>query len=348
MRQRRSQRAGPPSGLRAPPDRVARLIECVAEIQIRLGVAAGLARPWRLARSQPRRRWVIAASILLHLSLLLLLAPWREPALPPEPLPPPTVAMVFESANPRGPSVPNPTPEASLPTPPTPPPQQPQPQPPAPQPVPAPPAPPAPPEVSLATPPAPPPPPLDLPPPPDLTAPEPLPPPAPAPPRPRPTPPVREAERPPSERQPNTAFPKPMNFSFGAPRSPSALERAFSSYAPGRAAKGDTSLGQFARVTKGRVDADWMGDLHRWWLEHRYYPEQAAMAGEDGTVKIQIQVDRYGHVRLVDLEGRSGSQWLDMAAQAVFRGATLPPFPPGTRDDQITVDLTINYILVRR
>ena len=139
-----------------------------------------------------------------------------------------------------------------------------------------------------------------------------------------------------------------MNFSFGAPRTPSPLERAFSSYAPGRAARGDTSLGQFAKVTKGKVDADWLSDLHNWWLQHRYYPEQAAMAGEDGTVKIQIQVDRYGRVHFVDLEGRSGSQWLDMGAQAVFRGANLPPFPPGTRDDEITLDLTINYILVRR
>ena len=55
------------------------------------------------------------------------------------------------------------------------------------------------------------------------------------------------------------------------------------------ATRGDEALGQFAKVTKGKVDADWMSDLHRWWLEHRYYPEQAAMAGEDGTVKIQIQ-----------------------------------------------------------
>ncbi len=285
---------------------------------------------------------MIAASVLLHLSLLLLLLPWRAPTLPEEPLPPPAVSMVFESANPRGPSVPNPTPDASLPTKPARP-APPAPAPAAPQPAPAPETEP---EVSLTAPPPPAKPSLDLPPPPDLTAPEPLPPPAPSVPRPHPPPPVRQAQRPPSRS--STDFPAPMNFSFGAPRAPSALERAFSSYSPGRAARGDEALGQFAKVTKGKVDADWMSDLHRWWLEHRYYPEQAAMAGEDGTVKLQIQVDRYGRVHLVDLEGRSGSQWLDMAAQAVFRGANLPPFPPGTRDDEITLDLTINYILVRR
>jgi periplasmic protein TonB len=116
----------------------------------------------------------------------------------------------------------------------------------------------------------------------------------------------------------------------------------------GPATRGATALGRSARVTKGKVDADWLNDLHSWWLRHGYYPEQAAMAGEDGTVEIQVVVDRHGRVRTVDLEGRSGSQWLDMAAQAVFRGANLPPFPPGTPNDEVTLDLRINYMLVRR
>ena len=116
----------------------------------------------------------------------------------------------------------------------------------------------------------------------------------------------------------------------------------------GPASQGALSLGRFARVLKGKADADWLSDLHRWWLQHSYYPEQAALAGEDGTVNIQIVVDRYGHVHSVDLTGHSGSQWLDMGAQAVFRGANLPPFPPGTQDGEITLALTINYILVRR
>jgi protein TonB len=116
----------------------------------------------------------------------------------------------------------------------------------------------------------------------------------------------------------------------------------------GPAARGTTALGRFARVVKGKPDADWLNDLHRWWLQHGYYPEQAARAGEDGTVEIQVVVDRYGRVHTVDLAGRSGSQWLDMAAQAVFRGANVPPFPPGSRDDEVTLDIRINYLLVRR
>ena len=292
---------------------------------------------------------MIGLSFLLHVAVLLLfLLSWPELRPPPDALPPPAVSMVFQSAGPHPPSVPNPTPDASvssLPTPPAPPPAPPAAPPPAPKP--------APPAVALDVPPPPARPTLDLPPPPDLPVPdvqtaEPLPlPPAPvAPPKPRPAPPVRQAERAPP--RPNNGFPTPMNYSLGAPRAPSALERQFSSYAPGRTAKGDTSFSQFARVTKGHVDADWMSDLHRWWIQHRYYPPQAAMAGEDGTVKITIRVDRYGHVRVLDMLSRSGSQWIDMAAMATFRGADLPPFPPGSPDDEITVDLTINYILVGR
>ena len=79
------------------------------------------------------------------------------------------------------------------------------------------------------------------------------------------------------------------------------------------------------------MDADWLSDLHLWWLQHRYYPQQAAMAGEDGTVVIQVVVDRYGRVHAVDLESRSGSQWLDMAAR---RYSAARPAPLSARDTE--------------
>ena len=50
----------------------------------------------------------------------------------------------------------------------------------------------------------------------------------------------------------------------------------------------------------------------------------------------------------VELIGKSGSQWLDLAAQAVFRGASLPPFPPNTPEPRADLDLTIRYLLYRR
>jgi protein TonB len=116
----------------------------------------------------------------------------------------------------------------------------------------------------------------------------------------------------------------------------------------GPAARGPTSFGQFARITEGHVDPNWLSALHDWWQRHGYYPDQAAALGQDGTVRIEIVVDKYGKVKNVELTDRSGSPWLDMGAQSVFRGANVPPLLPFTTDDQITVDLTIQYFLVRR
>ena len=324
----------------------------------------GPALPWGLAK--PRRRRLgrmLAGSALLHLLLVALLLPWVREELPAEPTPPPAVAMVFEFGSPAGPSVPEPTPEASLPAPPVPPAAVPSPPvpalppvpraPPAPEPPPLPPLPPKPPAVSLAVPPTPPAASLDLPPPPPVPVPptpETIPPPpkVAALPAPLPRPPQPSRGSPAERAQPR--FPAPLNYSLGpsAPSLATPKQNGSASYAMGPAARGATAFGQFARVTKGKVDADWLSDLHLWWLQHRYYPQQAAMAGEDGTVVIQVVVDRYGRVHAVDLESRSGSQWLDMAAQAVFRGANLPPFPPGTPNDEVTLDLRINYMLVRR
>jgi len=108
------------------------------------------------------------------------------------------------------------------------------------------------------------------------------------------------------------------------------------------------SFGNFARVTQGHVDPSWLSALHDWWDRHGYYPEQAAALGQDGVVGIEIVVDKYGNVTRLRLDSRSGSPWLDLGAQSVFRGAKLPSLLPFTSDEQITVELTIHYILVRQ
>ena len=64
-------------------------------------------------------------------------------------------------------------------------------------------------------------------------------------------------------------------------------------------------------------------------------------------MQVRVVVNRYGAVQSVQLESRSGSQWLDMAAQAMFRGAHLPPFPPDMTDPDFTFNLTMHYILIR-
>lgn len=319
-----------------------------------MAVAVSLSARWevrlRVSRSRPSVGWVLLLSLGVHLAVLLLLLFAPRPKPPPEPMLPSTVAMMFLPPKPGARSAPNPGPQAMPAAPPPaaaapraapalpPPPPAPPPQPAAlPQPAPPPPA-----EQARVEPPAP------------APAPEVAPSSASVVP-----PPPRAIERrmvassvplrpAPERRRPPPAFPEPTAFSLGRPltSAPSASRSLPASYGP--AAKGPLSFGQFARVTAGHMDPSWLNELHDWWNRHAYYPDQAVANGEDGTVGIQIVVDRYGHVRSVERESRSGSVWLDMAALGTFRNANLPPLPPDTPDQTITVDLAITYILVRQ
>ena len=91
---------------------------------------------------------------------------------------------------------------------------------------------------------------------------------------------------------------------------------------------------------------DWIKLLHQWWNQHGYYPRQAAELGEDGTAGLRLVLDRSGHVRSVELELRSGSQFLDLGSLAMFRDAHLPPFPVSVSDNEATLHLTINFIIM--
>jgi TonB family protein len=135
-----------------------------------------------------------------------------------------------------------------------------------------------------------------------------------------------------------------MAFSLGPSAGPK--QAAPQKFAPGNAAIGPSSFGQFANVTEGHVDPSWLSALHDWWQRHSYYPEQAIALQQDGTVRIEIVVNKYGNVTALRMVDRSGSQWLDLATQSVFRGAKLPSLLPFTSDEQITVALKIQYILL--
>jgi len=288
--------------------------------------------PWRVSRrGRPRLSRIALISLWLHLSLLLLAILTVHYEHPPEEwLPPPAeVAMVFQGGRPEGPTVPNPKPFT-----------EPAPQP---APAPAPPVPaPAPPIASVPPPPAPAPqaaaPPLPTPPVPTpppqpqiaMAIPRPLPPPRPAPQRPAP-------------------FPAPMNFSFGRPLShptpPAPATRGRNTLDFSLAPRvGPTDNTPFARVSGAQVGPDWRNLLSKWVRDHAYYPEQAAMNGEDGTAMVRVEANPDGHVTSVELRTRSGSMWLDMALQALFRDAHLPPLH---EDEPITFDFTMHYILIR-
>lgn len=327
-------------------------------------------RPWLGSRRRARRLGpVLVISLWLHLTLLLfMLVTVKFERQAEEELPPPSeVAMVFEGGTPKGPALPNPKPNVAAPSQQAaPPPAPPAPaSPPPPLPAPAPPALRPPPPVAVAPPP---------PSPPAETAPEPLPtPPLPPPPAataeiplPKPVPPLAMVvPRPPSPARPAapaapkappapprpSEFPTPMNFSFGravpqeraptrtSPHAPNTLDF---SLAP---RQGATDNSPFSRVAGARVGPDWRNLLSAWVRAHAYYPEQAAMNGEDGDAMVQVVANPSGHVTSVEMRMRSGSQWLDMALIALFRDADLPPLMG--ESEPITFNFTMHYILIR-
>jgi len=100
------------------------------------------------------------------------------------------------------------------------------------------------------------------------------------------------------------------------------------------------------QVTGAQVGDDWIRQLHQWWVLHRRYPQQAVENNEEGTVIIRFKVDRYGHTSGGEILTRSGSQWLDAQSMATFNNAQLPPFPSNTPENEATITLTIDYILL--
>jgi TonB family protein len=246
-------------------------------------------------------------------------APQAPPPTPAPPAPPRTPSVIEDATAP-------PSPLPLLPTPPIPPAE-----------TPAPPRAPAPPvrealiQPQIARPPAPP---------------APVHPAAPAPPRPpRPFVP----QRPPAQRpaDPN-AFPTPMFSSLGGAFSRSATRPA----APSREMPGPV---KDAASSAYRPQYDLSGDdlgsgwerlFADWVNRHKYYPDQAAANGEEGTVAVRITVDRNGRVSSVSLLERSGSQWLDAALEALFRGQNLPPLPADFNEAEATLNVQMHYVLI--
>jgi periplasmic protein TonB len=342
----------------------------------------GLHRVRTRARSRDLRlrlrfRRALVLSLLLHVTIgvFLLVTIRREGRL--EMLPPPApVTMVFESGRRSGPTLPNPSEQATpaTPSPPaTEPPQPPAPEPLAPEPLAPEPAAPPPPVAQAPTLPAPEPPPppeeqpaVPVPSPPPAVEALPVPPPVETLPKPPEQAPARQPP-PPSKPPPvqplvkRTApskplgFPAPMDFSFGKSSSvPEARTRASAARRPpgsidmslGPAKKGAANNTPFADIDSDQGGPDWRNALSLWVSQHAYYPEQARRNGEEGDAKVHVVAQHNGRVTSVELIGRSGSTWLDLALQALFRDARIPPLS-GSGNEPIEFDFTMHYILRR-
>jgi len=292
--------------------------------------------------------------------------PARPEAEPPPGIPaPPTPPAPMVGAAPTAPGAP-PMPVA----PPAPPPPAPPAPPPPPQPriaevpVPPPPSPPRP--TTVPEPPRDVPPPLpgavSIPPPPP-PAPSPAPPqtaePAapPAPPRPAPAA-QRQAEPTPQPRTPTPSLPPgtiwmPQGLQLGRPQPPSApagrpQARGLDLSIDPRIIEGRASSDPNLNVTGAQVGADWRGAFRRWLDENMRYPQRAIELQESGTVRVRVVAEADGRVRSVRILLPSGSPSLNNGTTVPFLGARLPPFPPPVDPNGVTIDLTVNYRIIRR
>jgi protein TonB len=133
-----------------------------------------------------------------------------------------------------------------------------------------------------------------------------------------------------------------MNFSFG--RLPRSAQPA-APQSPGLSLGPDDRT-PFGDIENDKGGPDWRNLLSRWVQEHAYYPPQARANGEEGVARVHVEALPNGKVTSVELVGRSGSMWLDLALQALFRDARIPRVPGS--DEPISFDFTMHYILIRR
>ncbi len=100
-------------------------------------------------------------------------------------------------------------------------------------------------------------------------------------------------------------------------------------------------------TVKGNIGADYMAVLHKWVEAHGYYPNAASAQDQEGNAVVEFTVDRSGHVTGAHLLQSSGSPFIDQAWFQLFADNDLPPFPPGTKADHVTVDYTGEFQLIR-
>lgn len=177
-------------------------------------------------------------------------------------------------------------------------------------------------------------------------------PPPPTPPVPTPRPPGPQQQQRPQQAQPNLpGIWAPGGVQLGRPAAPPAgrpQARGTDTTVDPRFLEGTPRTDPSVRVTGAQVGADWRAAFRRWLDQNLSYPQRAVALGEDGTVRVQVLANPDGTVRSVRLVGPSTSPSLNFGTTFPFNGARLPAFPPGSDPNGVTIDLTVNYILIRR
>ncbi|WBV43800.1 energy transducer TonB [Pseudoroseomonas cervicalis] len=145
------------------------------------------------------------------------------------------------------------------------------------------------------------------------------------------------------------------------PAAPAAPARR----APGSAGGVDLSMGRvpelrmregqrfnnttaMAHVGGAQPGADWGRQFQRWVQSRGFYPQQAAMRGEDGSVVLRVTVARDGRITAVQMISPTGSRWLDAAAVSLFRDQVGPAFPMTMPGEETVINFTIHYRIIGR
>ncbi len=97
---------------------------------------------------------------------------------------------------------------------------------------------------------------------------------------------------------------------------------------------------------QGTIGQDWMNGFNQWVNDHIYYPDSARENNQQGTSVIQFTVHRDGSVTGAHLLTSAGSVFLDQAWLGIFLNNKVPPFPPGTKSDSITITASLQYELI--
>jgi TonB family protein len=138
---------------------------------------------------------------------------------------------------------------------------------------------------------------------------------------------------------------------FGPPAPPAGRPqgRGLDTRVDPRFAEGRATADPSVRVTGAQVGADWRAAFRRWLEQNIRYPDRAIQLGEDGQVRVQVIAAPDGTVRSVRMVLPSTSPSLNFATTFPFQqGARIPAFPPPADPNGVTIDLTVNFILIRR
>jgi TonB family protein len=157
--------------------------------------------------------------------------------------------------------------------------------------------------------------------------------------------PARHAQQ--QQRQNPFAHPMVLSFAPAMPRPHRGLSESKSlDLSMGPVFAGGQMHDAVAHVSNPGASGDYLAEISAYVERHKFYPSQAAANGENGVATIDATITRDGRVVDVRLRQSSGSRWLDMAWESLFRDHRFSPFTDDMKGDKQIFTLTMDYELI--